>query len=138
MICMGIDYGDKRTGIAVTDGLGHMAFGVATLSEGGMRNTALAAAKIASERKVEKIIVGLPKNMDGSEGESAKKIRAFADILAEYTNAEILFADERLSTAQAHRYMNETDTRGKKRKAAIDTLSAQIILQSYLDKNKNR
>lgn len=132
---MGVDYGDVRTGIALSDINRFLASGYGTIKEGGMRATAKKVAELAKENDVCKIVIGLPKNMDGSEGASAEKIRAFAELLKGYTDAEIDFLDERVSTMAAHTILNITDTRGEKRKGIIDTLSAEIILQNYLDKN---
>ncbi len=102
-----------------------------------MRATAKRVAKVAADRGAGIIVIGLPKNMDGSEGASAEKIRAFAAILAELTDAQIEFLDERVTTMAAHRILNLTDTRGGKRRQVVDTLSAEIILQNYLDMRKN-
>ena len=133
---LGVDYGDKRTGLAECDITGMLASGITTVKEGGMRNTAERVAKEAAARSCKKIVIGLPRNMDGSEGERAGVIRIFASILAELTDIEIDFFDERMSTMVAYRYLGETGTYGKKRKDAIDTLSAEIILQGYLDKER--
>ncbi len=132
---MGVDYGDVRTGIALSDLNRFLASGLGTIKEGGMRATAKKVAALAKEHNVGIIVIGLPKNMDGSEGASADKIRAFAELLRPMTEAKIEFLDERVSTMAAHRILNITDTRGEKRKAVVDTLSAEIILQNYLDKN---
>jgi putative Holliday junction resolvase len=133
---LGVDYGDKRTGISECDLSGSLASGITTVRESGMRHTAMRVAKEALERSCVKIIVGLPKNMDGSEGERAKTVRAFCEILTEYTDLPIDFSDERMSTMLAYRYMDTTETYGKKRRESVDTLSAEIILQSYLDKER--
>ena len=133
---LGVDYGDKRTGLAECDVSGMLASGITTVKEGGMRNTAERVAREAASRSCKKIVIGLPRNMDGSEGERAEVIRIFASILAELTEIEIDFFDERMSTMVAYRYLGETGTYGKKRKDAIDTLSAEIILQGYLDKER--
>lgn len=134
---LGVDYGDVRTGLAECDLSGMLASGIATVKEGGMRNTAVRVAKEAESRGCKKIIIGLPKNMDGSEGPRADVIKAFAAILSKLTEIAIDFSDERMSTMVAYRYLEQTGTFGKKRKDAVDTLSAQIILQSYLDKERN-
>ena len=133
---LGVDYGDKRTGLAECDISGMLASGICTVSEGGMRNTAIRVAKEANSRGCKKIVIGLPKNMDGTEGERAEVIRAFAKLLSEYTDIEIDFFDERMSTMVAYRFLGETGTFGKKRKDAVDTLSAEIILQGYLDRER--
>ena len=134
---LGVDYGDKRTGLACSDVTGFLASGIGYISPGGMKSTAEEVARVASENKCERIVVGLPKNMDGSEGWRADTVRAFASLLSELTDAEIIMYDERLSTMQAHRMLSITDIKSKKRKQVIDTLSAQIILQNYLDSQKN-
>ncbi|MBQ9070816.1 MAG: Holliday junction resolvase RuvX [Clostridia bacterium] len=134
---LGVDYGDVRTGLAECDISGMLASGITTIKEGGMKNTAVRVAKEAESRSCKKIIIGLPKNMDGSEGERTQVIRAFADILATLTEIPIDFSDERMSTMVAYRYLGATETYGKKRKDAVDTLSAEIILQGYIDKERN-
>lgn len=134
---LGVDYGDKRTGLAECDVSGFIASGIGTVSPGGMRNTARLVAEEAIKRSCKKIVIGLPKNMDGSEGERVEVIRAFAALLGEYTDIDIDFFDERMSTMAAYRFLGETGTFGKKRKAAVDTLSAEIILQGYIDKERN-
>ena len=133
---LGVDYGDVRTGIAECDISGLLASGIATVSEGGMKRTAERVAREAQERSCKKIIIGLPKNMDGSEGERADVIKAFAKLLTEYTSIPIDFYDERMTTMEAYRFLGETGTFGKKRRAAIDTLSAEIILQNYIDRER--
>ena len=134
---LAVDYGDKRTGLADCDPSGMIASGIGTRSEGGMTKTAERVAKEAEARSCKKIRVGLPKNMDGSEGPRAEVIKAFAAILSEICDIPIDFFDERMSTMVAYRYLGATETFGKKRKDAVDTLSAEIILQGYLDKERN-
>lgn len=134
---LGVDYGDVRTGLSECDVSGMLASGITTIKEGGMRKTAIRVAKEAEIRSCKKIIIGLPKNMDGTMGERTEVIRAFADILAEITSIPIDFFDERMSTMVAYRYLGATETFGKKRKDAVDTLSAEIILQGYIDKERN-
>lgn len=135
---LGVDYGDVRTGLAECDVSGMLASGIATIKEGGMRNTAVRVAKEAESRSCKKIIIGLPKNMDGTEGERATVIKAFADILSSITSIPIDFCDERMTTMQAYRFLDGAGTFGKKRKDAIDTLSAELILQSYIDRERAR
>ena len=134
---LGVDYGDKRTGLAECDISGFLASGIGTISEGGMRKTAVRVAREAEERGCKRIVIGLPKNMDGSEGPRADVIKAFRDLLADLTEIPIDFYDERMTTMEAYRFLGETGTFGKKRKAAIDTLSAEIILQNYIDRERN-
>ncbi len=133
---LGVDYGDVRTGLAECDISGMLASGIGTISEGGMRNTAVRVAKEAEARSCKKIVVGLPKNMDGTEGGRVETVRAFAEILKSLTDIPIDFYDERMSTMVAYRFLDGSGTFGKKRKGAIDTLSAEIILQNYIDREK--
>lgn len=134
---LGVDYGDKRTGLAVSDISGFLANGIGQVSPGGMRHTAQYVAEEAKKQGAVRIIVGLPKNMDGSEGFRAEAVRAFVELLRAETDIPVDLSDERLSTCEAHRYLQSTGTGGKKRKGVVDTLSAQIILQDYLDREKN-
>ena len=94
-------------------------------------------AEYAKERKAEMLVVGLPKNMDGTEGESAKNARAFAEQLEQLCNLPVAMQDERGTTITAHNFLNTTDTRGKKRKKVVDTVAATIILENYLNYRKN-
>ena len=133
---LGVDYGDKRTGLAECDISGLIAGGIGTISEGGMRKTAIKVAEEAIKRSCKKIINGLPKNMDGSEGPRADVIKAFGALLSELTDIPIDYYDERMTTMVAYRFLGETGTYGKKRKDTVDTLSAQIILQNYIDRER--
>ena len=133
---LGVDYGDKRTGLAECDASGLIAGGIGTISEGGMKNTAERVAREAESRGCKKIIVGLPKNMDGTEGFRAETVRAFGTILASITDIPVEYYDERMSTMEAYRFLDGSSTYGKKRRGVIDTLSAQIILQNYIDRER--
>ncbi len=135
---LGVDFGDTRTGLAVSDASRFLASGIGYVSPGGIVKTADKVAEVAREQKVSAIVVGLPKNMDGSEGFRADRCREFAALLRErLENVPVAMIDERMTTMSASRYLNETNTRGQKRKGVIDTLSAQIILQNALDRLKN-
>ena len=135
---LGVDFGDTRTGLAVSDASRFLASGIGYVSPGGIVKTADKVAEVALEQKVSAIVVGLPKNMDGSEGFRADRCREFADLLRErLVDIPVAMMDERMTTMSASRYLNETTTRGQKRKGVIDTLSAQIILQNALDRLKN-
>ena len=133
---LGVDLGDTRTGLAVCDPSRLISSGLETITPGGIEKTADAVAEIAVCQGVSAIIVGLPVNMDGSEGGRAAKCRKFGDLLRMRLGDSIAVAmfDERMTTMTASRYLNETNTRGKKRKGVIDTLSAQIILQNAIDR----
>ena len=133
---MAVDFGDTRTGLAVSDASRFLASGIGYVSPGGIDKTAAAVAESARENRVSAIIVGLPVNMDGSEGGRATRCRKFARMVRELTGLPVAMFDERMTTMTASRYLNETNTRGKKRKGVIDTLSAQIILQNCLDRLK--
>lgn len=133
---LGVDFGDKRTGLAISNDGQTIASGVTQISVGGMQKTAEAVAQIAHERGVVGIVIGLPVNMDGSHGPRAQHAEKFGRILSELVTVPVAMLDERMTTMAASRYLNETDTRGKKRKSVIDTLSAEIILQNALDKLK--
>lgn len=132
----GVDYGDKRTGLAECDVSGLIASGITTISEGGMKKTAERVAKEARERSCVRIIIGMPRNMDGTDGPRTEVVRAFAALLGEITDIPIDFCDERMTTMEAYRFLGETGTFGKRRREAIDTLSAEIILQNYIDKER--
>ena len=133
---LGVDYGDVRTGLAECDVSGMLASGIATIKEGGMRNTAERVAREAVSRGCKKIVIGLPKNMDGTEGIRVDTVKTFAKLLSEITDIPIDFCDERMSTMAAYRFLDGTGTFGKKRKDAIDTLSAELILQNYIDRER--
>ena len=135
---IGIDLGEVRTGLAVSDPLGMMASGIGTIS-------AYTDEKLLSQLEAEikkqdarLVVMGNPINMNGTVGERSERIKYVAGLLRERTGLEVVLIDERMTTMEASRYMNVTDTRGKKRKARIDTLSAEIILQTYLDRERNK
>ena len=136
---LGVDFGDKRTGLAISNDMRTLASGITQISVGGMQKTAAAVAQVAKDRAVVGVVVGLPVNMDGSHGPRAQHAEKFAGLLREALTAleveiPVVMQDERMTTMAASRYLNETDTRGAKRKNVIDTLSAEIILQNALDK----
>lgn len=131
---LGVDFGDVRTGLAVSDPSRFLASGIGTLRSGGMEKTVSAVAQAAETQRATAIVVGLPRNMDGSEGFRADRCREFAEKLSDITSLPVAMIDERLTTVSASRYLNETNTRGAARKGVIDTLSAQIILQNALDR----
>ena len=134
---LSVDFGDVRTGLAISDSSRFLASGIGYISPGGIEKTADAVSEIAIKEKVSAIVVGLPKNMDGSEGSRANRCKKFASMLEERTSLPVAMFDERMTTMTASRYLNETNTRGAKRKQVIDTLSAQIILQNCLDRLKH-
>ena len=133
---LAVDYGDVRTGLAVSDALGMMAGGIGTVKARGMHDLCNIVLEHAEKNKVGKIIIGDPVNMNGTRGPRSEKAHMFADLLRENTDIEVELYDERCSTMVAHTYLNATNTHGKKRKEVVDTLSAQIILQDYLDSRR--
>lgn len=137
MVILSIDYGDARTGVAVCDKLEMLASPVTVIHEKNAENLADKIAEIALEKRAELLVLGLPKNMDGTEGFRAENCRLFASILQQKTDLPLDFEDERLTTVSAHNALNLTDTRGKKRKEIVDAVSAVIILEDYLRKRKN-
>lgn len=134
---MSVDFGDTRTGLALSDISRYLASGIGYVSPGGIVKTADKVAEMAREQKASAVIVGLPKNMDGSEGFRADRAKEFAELLRERLDLPVAMFDERMTTMAASRFLNETNTRGAKRKTVVDTLSAQIILQNVLDRLKN-
>ncbi len=133
---LSVDFGDVRTGLAISDPSRLLASGLGYISPGGIEKTADAVAEAAAQNKAAAIVVGLPVNMDGSHGGRAQRCEKFARMLKERTSLPVAVFDERMTTMTASRYLDETGTRGKKRKQVIDTLSAQIILQNCLDRLK--
>ena len=132
---MGIDFGDARVGVALSDPLGIMAQGYKTVQNDGTDSLYHELAAIIKEKEVTKIVIGLPKNMDNTEGFRSEATKLFAEKLKDYTDAPIDFCDERLTTVSAHGMLSEMNVRGKKRKGAVDTLSAALILETYMRKN---
>ncbi len=131
---MGIDYGDSRVGIALSDPLGITAQGLCTLPNRVYSKMLDSLFEIIGEYDIKKIVLGNPKNMNGTLGDRAEVTEQFSrDIRARAADIEIVLWDERLTTVQASGILNVTNTRGKDRKNVIDTVAACIILQSYLD-----
>ncbi len=137
MVILAVDLGKARTGLAVCDKEEMLSSPLTQINEYNRENLIEKISRIADERKAELIVVGLPKNMDGSEGESAQNAREFASELNKATGIDVDMQDERGTTITAYNYLNTTNTRGKKRKSVVDTLSATIILEDYLRKRKN-
>lgn len=138
MVIMAIDYGDVRTGIAVCDKFEMLASPVCSIEQRKPELLINEISALAKQYKAELFVMGLPKNMDSSEGERSQKCKAFGSALSEATGIETVMRDERLSTVSAHNVLNTTNTRGKKRKAVVDQVAAVMILQDYLDFRKNQ
>ena len=133
---LGVDFGDSRTGYATSDALGFSAHTLEVYHEKNMKKVAEHTAELVEKLNAEKVVLGLPKNMNGTIGERGKKTKTFAKILSELIDVEVVMWDERLTTVSAHNLMNETNVRGKKRKDSVDKIAAAFILQAYLDSNK--
>ena len=136
MIIMSVDLGKARTGLAVCDKTEFLASPYTVIFEKSPKMLPQRVAEAVIEAKAELVVVGLPKNMDGTEGESARNARAFAETLTELTGVTTVMQDERGTTITAHNFLNETNTRGKKRKNAVDAVAATIILQDFLDSRR--
>lgn len=137
MIFLAVDLGKARTGLAVCDENEVLASPAGVVAEWDPERLMERIAEEAKHRGAKELVVGLPRNMDGSEGESAQNARAFAERLGKRTGLPVHLQDERGTTITAHNYLNDTDTRGKKRKAVVDAVAATVILQAYLDYRRN-
>ncbi len=140
MRVMGLDYGDKTVGVAISDELLVTAQPIETIEReraNKLRKTYQRIEALISEYNVEKIVIGRPLNMNGTEGERVETTRAFADELSRRTGLEIIEVDERLTTVEANRILEETGVANSARKEYIDKMAAAIILQSYLDLQTN-
>ncbi|MBS2028408.1 MAG: Holliday junction resolvase RuvX [Deltaproteobacteria bacterium] len=138
MRLMGLDVGDKTVGVAVSDELGLTAQGVTTVERRSWAHDLAELKAIAEEYEVQKLVVGLPLNMDGSEGPRAQTSRAFAERASAALGIPFDLWDERLSTAEVQRLLISADVSRKKRKQVVDKLAAQVILQGYLDSRPAR
>lgn len=136
MRILAIDYGDARIGLALSDESETLASPIGTYKSQSMRKDIDYIAALAKEKQAGLIVLGLPVNMDGSLGERANKTKSFGTVLERVSGIRIVYKDERLTTVSAERTLIECNMRREKRKQVIDTLSAQIILQSYLDAKK--
>ena len=132
MKIMAIDYGDARTGIAISDALG-MLTGYTTVIHAYTADKVVSAIKdLVQEHRVEELVMGYPKNMDGSEGPRAALYKEFADLVEQTTGIKPVLWDERRTTVDAHRILSQNNVRGKKRKNTVDAVAASLILEAYL------
>ncbi len=136
MKIMAVDLGTARTGIAISDAGERLASPVGTLTEYNPQRLLERVAQTAAAEGAALIVVGHPKNMDGTRGESARRAEAFADGLGAATGLPVRLWDERMTTVSAISYLNQTDVRGKKRRQVVDTVAATIILQDFLDSRR--
>ena len=130
---LGVDFGDRRTGLAISDVSRFLAGGIGTVSPGGIAATVKAVAGIAAEQGAVAAVVGLPRNMDGTEGSRAERCREFALMLADEAGIPVAMTDERLTTVAAEQTLIERGVRRENRKQYVDKIAAVFILQGYLD-----
>ncbi len=132
MRVMGIDYGDARTGVAISDLLCSIVGTTTVIHSRNMEKTVQEIVRLAKENEVGEIAVGLPKNMDGSEGARADLCRVFAQRIQQETGLPVRLWDERRTTVEAHNILSEHNYHGKKRKNTVDAVAASLILEGYL------
>ena len=137
MKILAVDLGDARTGLAVCDPTEFLASPAGVIHETDFEVILTKVAQAAKEHRAQRIVVGYPKNMNGTVGERAEKCALFAQRLGELAEIPVKLWDERSTTVSAHNILNVTDTRGKKRKNVVDAVAATIILESYLAYRKN-
>lgn len=133
---MGVDYGDKRIGIAFTDPLNIICSPFEVYKNVGEEDALVHLNKLIKEYNVDEVAMGLPLNMDGTEGERAIKHRAFGEKLAQISGVKVHFVDERLTSAEAEDFLIKSRVRREKRKEIIDKIAAQIILQTFMNSKK--
>ncbi len=129
---MGIDYGDARTGVAISDLLCTIVGSTCVVPSRNRDKAVVDIVKLAKDNMVGEIVVGLPKNMDGSEGPRAELCREFAEVLKEATGLPVAMWDERRTTVEAHNILSQHNYHGKKRKDTVDAVAASLILEGYL------
>ena len=132
MRIMGIDYGDARTGLAVSDEMNILVGEAWTLNEWNPERVVDVIAQEAQKRNVGRLVLGLPKNMDGSEGPRAEKCRDFAELLRSKTDIELVMWDERRSSIEAHAILHANGKKEKKHRKTVDAVAASLILEGYL------
>ena len=132
MRIMGIDYGDARTGLAVSDEMNILVGEAWTVNEWNPERVADVIAQEAQKRNVRRLVLGLPKNMDGSEGPRAEKCRSFAELLRSKTDIELVMWDERRSSIEAHAILHANGKKEKKHRKTVDAVAASLILEGYL------
>ncbi len=132
---LGIDPGRKRVGLAIGDSQFRIATGYKTIEYKSKENFINTLQSVVKEEEIDLLVIGLPKNMDGTEGESANFSRRLAELIKRNLNLKVEFVDERLTTKEAIRQIHQAEKKVGKSKDTIDMLSAAIILQSYLDKD---
>ncbi|MCQ2770508.1 MAG: Holliday junction resolvase RuvX [Clostridia bacterium] len=135
---LGVDFGAARTGLAKSDDLFMFSVGLGNIKSYNVEKAAQDVAAKANEINADIVVVGKPINMDGSCGEKAQNAIKFGEMISQYTNAKIDYFDERLTTVMAHQILGDSGIKAKNRKNVVDSLSAEIILQGYMDMIKNK
>jgi putative Holliday junction resolvase len=138
MRAFGLDVGTRTVGVALSDALGITAQALTTLRRSGLRTDLKTLKQLAETHEVRSAVIGLPLNMDGSEGPSAARSRAFGEALAKALDVPVHYWDERLSTVAAHRALRESDLSGERRRELVDQVAAALILQGWLDAQRSR
>ena len=133
MKVMALDYGDARTGVAVSDSLGMIVGYTTVIAQWNREKTAEQVAALVQEHKPDRLVMGLPKNMDGSEGPRAALYREFADLVTEKTGIEVILWDERRTTVEAHNILRANGKKEKKHRKNVDAVAASLILEGYLN-----
>jgi putative Holliday junction resolvase len=133
MKILGLDVGEKRIGIAISDELGWTAQGLKVLNRTGMEDDLGELKELVATAGVSEVVVGLPKNMDGSLGEGAQRVLSFVEKMEEFLSIPVILWDERWSTAEATRLLIKADLSREKRRKVLDKVAAVLILQGYLD-----
>ena len=136
MRVMAIDYGDARTGVAISDLLGTLVGRTAVIHSRNREKTAAELKKLLEESGAERLVMGFPRNMDGSEGPRAALYREFAAYLGEVTGMEVVLWDERRTTVEAHQILSDCNYHGKRRKNTVDAVAASLILEGYLNAHR--
>ena len=129
---LAIDYGDARTGLAFSDALGILCGEAFTVNEWNPERLADTVAELAASRQVSVLVLGLPKNMDGSEGPRAEKCRSFKTLLEERTGLNVVLWDERRSSIEAHNILRAVGKKEKKHRSTVDAVAASLLLEGYL------
>ncbi len=132
MRVLAIDYGDARTGIAISDALGMIVGQTTVIHSRNAQKTAQEIARLQKESGAERLVMGFPRNMDGSEGPRADLYRSFAALVEEVCGMPVVLWDERRTTVEAHNILSDCNYHGKKRKNTVDAVAASLILEGYL------
>lgn len=138
MRILGIDYGDARTGLSLSDATGLLAGSPTVITQWNFEKLVESICAYVETNKVEEIVLGCPKNMDGTIGERAQKCSAFAEVLRNRTNLPVVLWDERRTTIAAHAILHENGKKSKSHKQSVDAVAAALILQGYLDLKRNQ